>query len=195
MSSHHVIRDEQEPPVIVLCDNFDIDIVNDLLGWSPLLIVDVELLHLFDTRKIKVDAILKNTLSESSNVNGPRELILSEMEKIDYQKILQILGNKAYTGVNIFCSAYQREYLIKSLMLQEENLTLPMAIFVGKEKTVVIPSNRYSKWYAAEQKLLFNSKSINVTPNIDFGVHFNQIRNEAKYVFTSEKAPIVLTEL
>lgn len=59
MSSHHVIRDGQEPPVVILDEaGVSNPILGDLLEWSPVVITLDVAVPLIMLRGIKIDIIL-----------------------------------------------------------------------------------------------------------------------------------------
>ncbi len=57
MSSHHIIRDRQEPAVLIW-DNADDRILTELLQWSPILIVHENLFDKVSSLNYKIDYIL-----------------------------------------------------------------------------------------------------------------------------------------
>ncbi len=66
MSSHHIVRDNQEPALWVRqAHATDFGLIEDLLEWSPFVIVDASEVDVFVSRGIKVDAIVtKDALTD-----------------------------------------------------------------------------------------------------------------------------------
>ncbi|MFQ3213065.1 MAG: hypothetical protein ACI9C9_000591, partial [Marivirga sp.] len=91
MSSHHVIRDEQEPPIIILTANFNMDLVNDLLGWSPLLIVVEEVYPFFEAIGIKVDIVIGLVEEDSVKYPEAQFIKITSLEELTYSTVLQVL--------------------------------------------------------------------------------------------------------
>jgi len=60
MSSHHFVKEGQEPAVIVLGDIPDWDILNGALEWSPKVIANNTGFHLLLAEGIKVDVCLQD---------------------------------------------------------------------------------------------------------------------------------------
>ena len=59
MSSHHTIRENQEPAVLLLDPNaIDIQVLHDLLEWSPLLIVSEACVDWILMHQIKADGVI-----------------------------------------------------------------------------------------------------------------------------------------
>ena len=58
MSSHHIIRDEQEPALYIhAADNFTLEAMGDLLEWSPTVLVSPAALKKVVDFGMKVDAV------------------------------------------------------------------------------------------------------------------------------------------
>ena len=58
MSSHHIIRDEQEPALLLMQTHHRWDLINQLLEWSPTLIVFEQAAEEVLSRGVKVDLLL-----------------------------------------------------------------------------------------------------------------------------------------
>jgi thiamine pyrophosphokinase len=194
MSSHHVIRDEQEPPIFILTANFNMTLVNDLLGWSPLLIVIEEVYPFFDASGIKVDIVIGSVNIDSAKYGGSRLVEIENLEDLSYPLLLQIIEGKSFTGVNIFCSSIVKNNLIRYVSLQVSDLTMPLAIFVADEKTIVSSKSKHSKWYPAGQRLKFNNKNISVYPAIVEKEGFYTIDVDGKYEFLIQDGLLVIAE-
>lgn len=59
MSSHHIVRDEQEPALLLLDhQNADDEVISNLLEWSPTVITSSQLVEKFTSYGFKVDVVL-----------------------------------------------------------------------------------------------------------------------------------------
>lgn len=59
MSSHHIVREKQEPALLVLgVDNFSEELLGQLLEWSPTVITTPHTAEKLDTFGIKVDWVI-----------------------------------------------------------------------------------------------------------------------------------------
>jgi len=59
MSSHHIVRENQEPALLILSlEELEDDILHQLLEWSPTLITLAENYEILHSRGIKVDVLL-----------------------------------------------------------------------------------------------------------------------------------------
>ena len=61
MSSHHIVREKQEPALLVLgMDNFEDELLGQLLEWSPMVMVTQPMAEKLNAYGIKVDWIITN---------------------------------------------------------------------------------------------------------------------------------------
>lgn len=167
MSSHHVIRDEQEPPILVFQLNKNWEELSDLLGWSPTVVINPELSDLFDSKQTKFDGYLSaeevnNGRNESDFIYDSSNLSVSLIEWVVHKK---------YTAINIFCN-YN---LMKSIFREMKDLSLPIPIifFTENGKFTLIPSQKFKKWYPSNYK-------INIL-NDDLEKVENLVKDEAAY--------------
>src|SRR6201989_2012200 len=70
MSSHHVVREKQEPALLVLgLDNFDDDLLGQLLEWSPTVITTPQTAEQLNAFGIKIDWIITDAAGEDLHSN------------------------------------------------------------------------------------------------------------------------------
>jgi thiamine pyrophosphokinase len=61
MSSHHIVREKQEPALLVLSlTDFSFELLGQLLEWSPTLIAITETAIQLHENQIKVDWLIAN---------------------------------------------------------------------------------------------------------------------------------------
>jgi thiamine pyrophosphokinase len=98
MSSHHVVREKQEPALLVLSlDNFDDDLLGQLLEWSPTVITTPQTAEQLNAFGIKIDWVISNSDDDlQSDVKIIPQGDLSETESA-----LNFLVIQAYPAVNI----------------------------------------------------------------------------------------------
>lgn len=114
MSSHHIVREGQEPALVVAnglaCSD---ELLGQLLEWSPfVLALDGALQRLID-KGIKVDAVIGDF--DSSNISTlnampyPVEIIHAhDQQHTDLEKGLQYLISKKYSAANIIWATGKR---------------------------------------------------------------------------------------
>lgn len=86
MSSHHIVRDYQEPALLILTDRYDERILDELLEWSPYVLIEISLLETIAARGTKVDAVLSNR----------SEFSPTQMELIAAQQPIDVFFNDTF---------------------------------------------------------------------------------------------------
>lgn len=160
MSSHHIIRDEQEPPVLVFQLNNNWQDLSDLLGWSPILLISPHLEEEFVIRQTKIDGylIIENKYSDFSE----KDLIYTDDFMV--QSLLNWISTKMPTAVNIFCS---NQFMMDLFyQLKGKDLTIPLIFFTEVGKFILMPSSRFKKWYPEKFKLDILNMDIKNTRNL-----------------------------
>lgn len=156
MSSHHIIRDEQEPPVLVfkLFNNWNE--LSELLGWSPVLLVDPHLKEVFELKQTKVDGFLTN--AEDNHVMGDNNWVYNPSNFALTLK--NWIVDKNYTGIYIFCD----DGLMKGLFqdIKEVKISIPIIFFTESGKYSLIPNSKFRKWFPKNYKIdILNDDIIN----------------------------------
>lgn len=161
MSSHHVVRDKQEPALIIAngaaCSD---DLLGQLLEWSPyVLVLDGALDRALDLQ-IRIDAILgdfdsTDRVAEKTNHLHPISIIHAhDQEKTDLQKGIEFLLQEGHVAANIIWATGKRaDHHFNNLA------TLPM--YAGKMDLMVIDDHsrvynlpkEFKKWYPAGTKI------------------------------------------
>lgn len=98
MSSHHIIREKQEPALLVLgLDNFEDDLLGQLLEWSPTLMVTADTAEQLNAFGIKFDVL----------VGDEAEALQSDIKQVSRgsgsltQAALSYLIANGYPAVNV----------------------------------------------------------------------------------------------
>lgn len=109
MSSHHVVRDNQEPALMILGSKVSFGVVQELLEWSPMIIVDSAALDTVLPWGIKIDAVIY-TPSELEYVmlktehQQPLQFIRRDETGSSFAAALQAVASKNYPAINVVCS-------------------------------------------------------------------------------------------
>src|ERR1700761_3919385 len=70
MSSHHIVREKQEPALLVLgMDTFSGELLGQLLEWSPTIVATELTAEQFIAQDIKVDLVVGNSSSDQAQSN------------------------------------------------------------------------------------------------------------------------------
>ena len=98
MSSHHVVREKQEPALLVLnLDNFADDLLGQLLEWSPTVITTPQTAEQLNAFGVKFDWIISNG---DNDLQSDVKIIPKGMQN-EALTALNYLVNEGYPAVNI----------------------------------------------------------------------------------------------
>jgi thiamine pyrophosphokinase len=99
MSSHHIVREKQEPALLVLgLDNFSDELLGQLLEWSPTVITTPQTAEKLVSYGIKIDWII---------TNGTEDVLQSDVKLMSCgndnltDAALEYLSDNEYQAVNI----------------------------------------------------------------------------------------------
>ena len=196
MSSHHVIRDEQEPPVLILDESFDMNVLDELLGWAPLVWIDHQLLKWFKARKTKIDGLIYKKeesieLDKEESVDYP---VYGYSENEIAQFLFKLAHQKDFTAINVFCNSDRKDLIIEQLK-QHYSMDLPINIFSDGKKTIISNKKEIRKWYPDLQKLDYKATEVTTEPSLKKSGSYHEIPSAGIYRFVTKEAPLILTEL
>jgi thiamine pyrophosphokinase len=157
MSSHHIVKDDQEPALIIAngaaCS---IELLGQLLEWSPIVIVLDNAIERVMELGIKVDVLLGD-FDENFDVKHykteqfPIEIVhASDQNKTDLQKAFEYLIDRKITAVNVIWATGKRaDHTITNLtQMVAYSKQLKIVILDDYSKVFLLPKS-YKKWYPA----------------------------------------------
>lgn len=150
MSSHHIVRENQEPALLI--QDFQAlrsDELGQLLEWSPTVIVDAYNLDFLVSEEIKVDFIF---CSESLDLRQEHTRILPVEAGSFIHSALTHLVAQSYSAVNILCSD------IDPLLVGFAS-DINIVAFCKRKKYVFV-KEYYEKWKPKGEKIYLESNSI-----------------------------------
>lgn len=189
MSSHHIIRDEQEPPLLVFSILHNWRHLNQLLGWSPILMVNTSLKQEFHLREIKIDGYL--ILDKDTQPVSKNDLIVSEVNPL--ASILEWIIGKNYTALHIFC-----EETLMFRVLEETSsatLAIPIVFFAAEGKYILKPSRIFKKWYVKGSKLKVLNSEVLTIENLKKEQDEYCVQQDGLVKFTVSDANVLLKEV
>jgi thiamine pyrophosphokinase len=155
MSSHHIIRDDQEPALIIAngeaCND---EILGQLLEWSPFVVVlDGAIQKVLD-RGIKIDVLLgdfdkpidsENILSQQGDI---QIVHTPNQDKTDLEKAIEFLIEKGHKAANIVWATGKRaDHTITNLTnIVRYKSAIKIVMFDNYSKIFPI-NNSFEKWY------------------------------------------------
>ncbi|HEY0177497.1 MAG TPA: thiamine pyrophosphokinase [Pedobacter sp.] len=186
MSSHHIVREKQEPALYIHdLGNFDEEYLGQLLEWSPTLIVNGAIYEKVISLGLKVDVIL-NQMDElipqenTKSIIGPGDA---------YNTVLNYLISEKYPAVNIIDQG--KELADLAFYLSKINIVL----FSSTEKSYAVKTG-FKVWKPAGSIFLIDVVSYFETTNLmqkeerEFEVvkdGFVEFSFTTEYVFLTEK--------
>ena len=158
MSSHHIVRDDQEPALIIAngaaCDP---ELLGQLLEWSPLVIVLDSAIERVIQLGIKVDVLLgdfdRGFDPEVYKISQfPIEIVHTpDQDKTDLEKAFDYLIERKIPAVNVVWATGKRaDHTITNLtnIVRYRNL-LKIVILDDHSKIFLLPA-KFEKWYTAK---------------------------------------------
>jgi len=171
LSSHHIVREKQEPALLVLSlDNFDLELLGQLLEWSPTVIATSQVAEQLSTMGIKVDRVLGDDVGDvlQSNVT-----YISIHNKAPVAAALVFLIEEKYGAVNIITSEFAPEDY--SSFVSRINL-----VVLHQDKKTYPISSGYTKWLPTGEVITLHS-----LPN-EFKSTGLSIIQAGKYITTAD---------
>ena len=144
MSSHHIVREKQEPALLVLgLDNFPAELLGQLLEWNPTVITTRETAPLLHDNGIKIDWII------ASGKFKPMQRDIRVMplgSDSPAEAALKYLVTHGYPAVNIITDDLQ----LKDYLFFTDKISL--VIFYDNRKIYPVTTG-FSKWKPAGEMI------------------------------------------
>ncbi len=155
MSSHHIVRDDQEPALIIAngeaCHE---ELLGQLLEWSPLVIVLDSAIERVMALNIKVDVLLGDfdrgfDPETFIQAQQPIEIVYTpDQNKTDLEKAFDYLVERKIPAVNVIWATGRRaDHAISNMtnIVRYRNL-LKIVLLDNHSKIFLLPY-RFDKWY------------------------------------------------
>jgi thiamine pyrophosphokinase len=161
MSSHHIVRDDQEPALIIAngaaCSE---ELIGQLLEWSPLVIVLDAAIERVLELGIKVDVLLgdfdRGFNSEYYlEKQYPLKIVHTpNQDKTDLEKAFDYLIEEGHKAVNVVWATGKRaDHTITNITnIVTYRDTLKIVVLDDYSKVFLLPV-KYNKWYLANTVL------------------------------------------
>jgi thiamine pyrophosphokinase len=186
MSSHHIVREKQEPALLIMSlDGFESENLGQLLEWSPTVIVHEDLYELTDSLALKVDGVLSPNPDYSAQENT--RIILTDTDPLE--DCLKHLVSESYPAVNIIA----RDFALKDYALFVDDIDI--VVFIGNQKIFPVRSG-FSKWLPAGEQvhLLHEIHNLNVSGLKKIEDHIFETEKDGFYSLTFDQPFIFLAE-
>lgn len=141
MSSHHIVREKQEPALVIISmAGFPEELLGQLLEWSPTVIVTAETYYTVNALGIKIDALVASEVLE--NIVQPHLKVILVEHQLPAEAALNHLINHHYGAVNVITD----ELILKDYSVFANQINL--VIYQPDRKIYAINTN-FNKWKAA----------------------------------------------
>ena len=157
MSSHHIVRDDQEPALIIANGaSCSYELLGQLLEWSPIVVVLDSAIERVLQMDIKVDVLLGDfDRGFDPEVYKERQFPLEivhtpDQNKTDLEKAFDYLIDKGHQAVNVVWATGKRaDHTITNITnIVRYRDKLKIVILDDHSKVFLLP-NKFEKWYTA----------------------------------------------
>jgi thiamine pyrophosphokinase len=186
MSSHHIVREKQEPALLIMSlDGFELENLGQILEWSPTVIVHEEIYDLAESLAFKVDGVLTADPDFLAQENS--RIILTDTDPLE--DALKYLVGEKYPAVNIIT----RDFAIKDYALFVDDIDI--VVFTEDRKIFPVRSG-FSKWQPAGESLqiLHEVNNLSTSGLLTNGDHTFQTEKDGFYSFTFDQPFIFIAE-
>ena len=157
MSSHHIVRDDQEPALIIANGaSCNPELLGQLLEWSPLVIVLDSAIERVMELDIKVDVLLGDfdrgfEPEKYQTSQYPIEIIHTpDQNKTDLEKAFDYLINRKIPAVNVVWATGKRaDHTITNLTNIVRYRDLLKIVILDDHSKIFLLPNKFEKWYTA----------------------------------------------
>ena len=144
MSSHHIVREKQEPALLIMSlDGFLQENLGQLLEWSPTVIVAEEMYDHTESLGIKIDGVL----TSNPDFHAQESTLIIHSTTDHLEDALKLLVGEKFPAVNIVAN----EFSLKDYAIYEADINL--VIFISNHKIFPVHSG-FSKWQSAGEKVV-----------------------------------------
>lgn len=186
MSSHHIIREKQEPALLIMnFEGFDHENLGQLLEWSPTVIVDEAMFEAVDSLGIKIDGVISKS---QSYIVQPQTVVI-HTEDNPLQDALKFLTGEQYPAVNIITDTF----VAKDYALYVERIDI--VVFTPFKKIFPVKPG-FSKWQTAgeEIEILLEANNLRVDGLIPITEHVFETEKEGFYTMTFDQSFTFIAE-
>ncbi len=161
MSSHHIVRDEQEPALIIANgQSCSFELMGQLLEWSPVVMVLDGAIHRVLELGIKIDVVLgdfdktENWEELLANQQPVEVVYTPDQNKTDLEKGLDYLIAKGHKAVNILWATGKRaDHAINNLSTLVKYKNQITIVMLDDHSRIFNLPTHFTKWYPANYNI------------------------------------------
>jgi thiamine pyrophosphokinase len=185
MSSHHIVRDEQEPALAILEKDFDINTIQNLLEWSPTVITIPKLIESIIPYGFKIDVVICckveiEPLKEQLHHQLPIKFVNNKSSYTDLLQVIHFLIDGNYNALNVIGKISIE--MIESIrpFIDKMNIVLYYQGF----KWYYVKSDSFKKWVPVNS----------IFKTFDSTLIITQVNNVLPFVKSEEEFQINIKE-
>lgn len=157
MSSHHIVRDDQEPALIIANGaSCDPELLGQLLEWSPFVIVLDSAIERVMALDIKVDVLLGD-FDRNFDVDFYREkqypieiVHAPDQNKTDLEKAFDYLIERKIPAVNVVWATGKRaDHTLNNISSIVRYRDLLKIVILDDHSKIFLLARKFQKWYTA----------------------------------------------
>jgi thiamine pyrophosphokinase len=160
VSSHHIVKDNQEPALIIAngaaCND---ELLGQLLEWSPVVIALDGAIDRLLAKRIKVDVVLGDFDSVKQSIIADNQTDLTfisapDQNKTDLEKAFDFLISKGHSAANVIWATGRRaDHSFCNLsLLAPYRESLKITIYDDYSRVILLP-RKFEKWYPKDTAL------------------------------------------
>lgn len=158
MSSHHIVRDDQEPALIIANgEACSPELLNELLEWSPLVIVlDSAVIRVLELG-IKIDVLIGDfdrgfDHERYKELQFPIEIIrIEDQDSTDLDKAISYLIERKIPAANIVWATGKRmDHTITNIMNMAKFHEQIKLVMLDDYSRIFVLNKSYTKWYTSQ---------------------------------------------
>lgn len=161
MSSHHIVRDDQEPALIIANgEACSMNLMHQLLEWSPLVIVLDSAVDRVVELGIKIDVLIGDfdrdfDFNQYKKAQYPLEIIqITDQETTDLDKAILYLIDRKIPSVNIIWATGRRaDHTITNITNMVRYASKIKMVLLDDYSKIFPLSKSYYKWYPKQTVL------------------------------------------
>jgi hypothetical protein len=165
MSSHHIIREDQEPALVIDDASLEnLESIQQLLEWSPTVVVIDQALEQVLSLGIKIDIVIARethveALKISLHDQFPLKIISCHAATEALDTALYFLVASKQKAVNIISDAALESF--------EKFPSLDVAVIQNGKRWVFIRTGHFEKWLPASTTISIYPKSAHPEPSVE----------------------------
>lgn len=157
MSSHHIVRENQEPALLVLDFRaLDSENLGQLLEWSPTIITNEQNYDHFVINDIKVDILFGE---DSFSIDQEETKVLPISDNFLEDALAYLIGNN-YKAVNILATN-----LVNDLAKYADRINI---VVFAEDKRFVAVKNHFEKWKPCGENIYIHDSFLKSFSGVEF---------------------------